>query len=63
MPKMKSNKGASKSFKKTATGRFKRKKAYKSHILTSKSTKRKRKLRKPTMVSEANEKKVRLMLQ
>jgi large subunit ribosomal protein L35 len=63
MPKMKSNKGASKSFKKTATGRFKRKKAYKSHILTSKSTKRKRNLRKPTMVSEANEKKVRLMLQ
>lgn len=63
MPKMKSNKGASKSFKKTATGRFKRKKAYKSHILTSKSTKRKRNLRKPTMVSDANEKKVSLMLQ
>ena len=63
MPKMKSNKGASKSFKKTATGRFKRKKAFKSHILTSKSRKRKRSLRKPTMVSEANEKKVSLMLQ
>ncbi len=63
MPKMKSNKGASKSFKKTATGRFKRKKAFKSHILTSKSRKRKRSLRKPTMVSEANQKKVSLMLQ
>jgi len=63
MPKMKSNKGATKSFKKTATGRFKRKKAYKSHILTSKSRKRKRNLRKPTMVSKANEKKVSLMLQ
>ncbi len=63
MPKMKSNKGASKSFKKTATGRFKRKKAFKSHILTSKSTKRKRNLRKPTMVADANEKKVSLMLQ
>ena len=63
MPKMKSNKGASKSFKKTATGRFKRKKAFKSHILTSKSRKRKRSLRKATMVSEANEKKVSLMLQ
>lgn len=59
---MKSNKGARKSFKITATGRFKRKKAYKSHILTSKSRKRKRSLRKPTMVSKANEKKVSLML-
>ena len=63
MPKMKSNKGARKSFKITATGRFKRKKAYKSHILTSKSRKRKRNLRKPTIVSKANEKKVSLMLQ
>jgi large subunit ribosomal protein L35 len=63
MPKMKSNRGASKSFKKTANGQFKRKKAYKSHILTSKSTKRKRNLRQATLVSKANEKKVRLMLQ
>ena len=63
MPKMKSNSGAGKTFKKTATGKFKRKKAYKSHILTSKSRKRKRNLRKPTMVSKANEKKVSLMLQ
>jgi large subunit ribosomal protein L35 len=63
MPKMKSNKGASKSFKKTATGKFKRKKAFKSHILTSKSRKRKRNLRKPIVVSKANEKKVSLMLQ
>jgi large subunit ribosomal protein L35 len=36
MPKMKSNKGAHKSFKKTASGKFKRKKAYKSHILKKK---------------------------
>ena len=43
MPKMKSNRGASKTFKKTASGKFKRHKAYKSHILTSKSTKTKRK--------------------
>ncbi|HSL88740.1 MAG TPA: 50S ribosomal protein L35 [Ignavibacteriaceae bacterium] len=63
MPKMKSNRGASKSFKKTASGRFKRKKAYKSHILTSKSTKRKRQLRKPTMVSDAEEKRLKIMLQ
>lgn len=63
MPKMKSNKGASKTFKKTASGRFKRKKAYKSHILTSKSTKRKRNLRKPTLVSKADEKRVSIMIQ
>jgi large subunit ribosomal protein L35 len=63
MPKMKSNKGASKSFKKTASGRFKRKKAYKSHILTSKSTKRKRNFKKPTLVSKADEKRVKIMVQ
>ncbi|WP_337865931.1 50S ribosomal protein L35 [Ignavibacterium sp.] len=63
MPKMKSNKGAAKTFKKTASGRFKRKKAYKSHILTSKSRKRKRNLRKPTLVSKADEKRVKIMVQ
>lgn len=62
MPKMKTNKGAHKSFKRTASGKFKRKNAYKSHILTSKSRKRKRKLRKPTLVAKANEKKVSLMI-
>ena len=63
MPKMKSNRGASKRFKKTASGKFKRQKAYKSHILTSKSTKTKRKLRKATMVSKADQKRVSLMVQ
>lgn len=63
MPKMKSNRGASKSFRKTASGSFKRKKAYKSHILTSKSTKRKRQLRKPTLVSDSEEKRLKIMLQ
>jgi len=63
MPKMKSNRGASKTFRKTANGQFKRKKAYKSHILTSKSTKRKRNLRQATLVSKADEKKVKFMLQ
>lgn len=63
MPKMKSNRGARKSFRTTASGKFKRKKAYKSHILTSKSTKRKRKLRKGTLVSEAEHKRVKSMLQ
>ena len=63
MPKMKSNRGAAKTFRKTATGKFKRKSAYKSHILSSKSTKRKRKLRRDTLVSEAEGKRVRIMLQ
>lgn len=63
MPKMKSNRGASKTFKKTANGQFKRKKAYKSHILTSKSTKRKRNLRHATLVAKSDEQKVKFMLQ
>lgn len=63
MPKMKSNRGAAKTFRKTASGKFKRAKAYKSHILTSKSSKRKRKLRKPTLVSKADQKRVKIMVQ
>lgn len=63
MPKMKSNRGAKKSFKETASGKFKRKSAYKSHILTSKSTKRKRKLRRTTEVSKAEMKRVKIMIQ
>jgi large subunit ribosomal protein L35 len=63
MPKMKSNRGAAKSFKKTASGQFKRRKAYKSHILTSKSRKRKRSLRHATLVSSADAKRVSTMLQ
>jgi len=60
---MKSNRGAAKSFRKTGSGKIKRKKAFKSHILTSKSTKRKRGLRKPSYVSDADAKKVRKMIQ
>ena len=63
MPKMKSNSGAAKTFKKTASGKFKRKKAYRSHILTSKSTKTKRHLRKPTLVAKSQEKRVISMVQ
>jgi large subunit ribosomal protein L35 len=63
MPKMKSNRGAAKTFRKTASGKFKRKSAYKSHILSSKSTKRKRKLRRDTLVSVAENKRVRIMMQ
>lgn len=63
MPKMKSNRGASKTFRRTASGKFKRKKAYRSHILTSKSTKRKRQLRKGVLVSDSEAKRVSIMLQ
>ncbi len=63
MPKMKSNRGAAKSFKKTASGGFKRKKAFRSHILTSKSRKRKRSLREAVMASPADVKKITIMLQ
>jgi large subunit ribosomal protein L35 len=63
MPKMKSNRGAAKTFKKTGTGKLKRFKAYKAHILTSKSTKRKRNLRTATLVSKADSKRVKTMIQ
>jgi large subunit ribosomal protein L35 len=62
MPKMKTNRGAAKTFKRTASGKFKRTKAYKSHILTKKSRKRKRNLRKATLVHSTNEKRVSRML-
>jgi large subunit ribosomal protein L35 len=50
MPKMKSRRSAWKRIKVTASGKLKRRKAYRSHILTSKSSKRKRHLRKPGLV-------------
>jgi large subunit ribosomal protein L35 len=62
MPKMKSNRAAAKRFKRTATGKLKRKKAFKSHILTKKSPKRKRQLRASTMVSAADKKRVNRLL-
>ncbi len=58
MPKIKTNRGSVKRFKKTASGKIKRKKAYTSHILTKKSRKRKRNLRKLTLVSPSETKKV-----
>jgi large subunit ribosomal protein L35 len=63
MPKMKSNRGAKKTFRVTASGKYKRKSAYKSHILTSKSTKRKRKLRRTTLVAKSEQKRLVTMLQ
>ena len=62
MPKMKTKSAAKKRFKVTGTGKIKRKHAYKSHILTKKSVKRKRNLRHATIVEPANMKAVREML-
>jgi large subunit ribosomal protein L35 len=62
MPKMKSNRGAAKTFRKTAKGKFKRAHAYKKHILTKKTTKRKRHLRHAVLVSKADQKRVARML-
>jgi large subunit ribosomal protein L35 len=54
MPKLKTHRGAAKRFRKTATGKFKRSKAFRSHILTHKSSKRTKHLRKSGMVHKAN---------
>jgi large subunit ribosomal protein L35 len=62
MPKMKTNSGAKKRFKLTGTGKIKRKHAYKSHILTKKSTKRKRNLGYWTTIDKTNENNVKLLL-
>ncbi|TVQ90689.1 MAG: 50S ribosomal protein L35 [Bacteroidetes bacterium] len=62
MPKMKTKSGAKKRFSLTASGKIKRKHAYKSHILTKKSKKRKRNLTKTTLVNKADENNVKAML-
>ena len=62
MPKMKTSRAAAKRFKVTGTGKLKRAKAYKSHILTKKSTKRKRNLRKPAMTDATNVKNMKKIL-
>ena len=62
MPKMKTNSGAKKRFRLTGSGKIKRKHAYKSHILTKKSTKRKRNLTYWTTVDKTNESNVKLLL-
>jgi len=62
MPKMKTNSSAKKRFKITATGEFKREKAYKSHILTKKSRKTKRNLRQSTLVDKTDVKRVKKLL-
>ncbi|MGN0378021.1 MAG: 50S ribosomal protein L35 [Butyrivibrio sp.] len=62
MPKMKTSKAAAKRFKVTGTGKLKRMKAYKSHILTKKTAKRKRNLRKSALVDSTNEKNMKKIL-
>ena len=62
MPKMKSNSGAKKRFTTTGTGRLRRKNAFKSHILTKKSPKRKRNLRGTTLVDPVDEPRMRKMI-
>ncbi len=62
MPKMKTHRGAAKRFKLTGTGKIKKAKAYKSHILEKKSSKRKRNLRKSGLVSAADAQKIKRLI-
>ena len=62
MPKMKTKKAAAKRFKVTGTGKLKRNKAYKRHILTKKTRKTKRNLRKPAIVDATNVKMMKKIL-
>ena len=62
MPKLKTHRGAAKRFSLTKSGKIKRSKAYKLHILTKKSTKRLRGLRQTGYIAEVEEKKIRKLL-
>ena len=62
MPKMKTHRGAAKRFKRTASGKWKHGRAYHSHILTKKSTKRKRGLRTQVVMDKADTPRVNRML-
>lgn len=62
MPKIKTNRGAAKRFKITGTGKVKRSKAFGSHILTTKTTKRKRSLRKAALVDKTMERNVKKLV-
>ncbi|MGD0230910.1 MAG: 50S ribosomal protein L35 [Syntrophorhabdales bacterium] len=62
MPKLKTHRGVAKRVKKTATGKIKRSRAFHSHLLSSKSPKRKRNLSKTVMVHPANEKNVKKLI-
>lgn len=62
MPKMKTHRGTAKRVKVTATGKLKRMRAYKSHILTKKTQKRKRRLRKSTLISKGDASRISRLL-
>ena len=62
MPKIKTNRAAAKRFKKTGTGKFVFRKSHASHILTKKTTKRKRSLRQSQLTDKSNKKALRLLL-
>lgn len=62
MPKIKTHRGAAKRFKLTGGGKIKRNRAYKSHIMTGKSSKRTRRLRTSTTVSKSQHSKIRILI-
>lgn len=62
MPKQKTNRSAAKRFSLTATGKLKRNRAYRSHLLVGKARKRKRHLRRPALLSSADQRRVERML-
>lgn len=62
MPKIKSNRGAMKRFKVTASGKIKRSRGFKSHLLSSKGKKRKRRLRQSTTVAAVEQKNIRKLI-
>jgi len=62
MPKIKTNRGAAKRFKVTASGKVKRRHAYLRHILSTKTRKQKRRLRTPALVDPANAKAIKRLL-
>jgi large subunit ribosomal protein L35 len=62
VPKIKTNRGAAKRFRKTSTGKVRRRKAFGSHLLTKKSTKRKRNLRASTVVNKTNLKAIKKLI-
>lgn len=62
MPKLKTHRGAAKRFQSTASGKYKRNQSHRRHILTKKSTKRKRQLRSDALISASDQRAVKRML-
>ncbi|HHV35514.1 MAG TPA: 50S ribosomal protein L35 [Syntrophomonadaceae bacterium] len=62
MPKMKTHRGAAKRFKRTSSGKIKRSKAFRGHLLSKKTSKRKRRLRKAKVLRPSDEKKIKHLL-